>query len=210
MRYLILVISLVLANPLWAMNAPLGEVSQTYQSPSTMFSKWRAMLNRQASESGKHCETSAAKCLPKAILKQLQQMSNNDLMQKMIKVNKLVNKMAYRSDKKQYGVSDYWASPLEFFAKGKGDCEDYGIAKYFALRALGVASSNMRLIIAKDEKINDFHAVLSVKVGHQFYILDNRTNQIKTDVKLSNLLPIYALNESKWWLYKGALSMLKG
>jgi predicted transglutaminase-like cysteine proteinase len=47
-------------------------------------------------------------------------------------------------------------------------------------------------------------------VGDQFYILDNRTNRVKADIKLANLLPIYSLNESQWWLYEGALSMLKG
>jgi predicted transglutaminase-like cysteine proteinase len=210
MRTFILVISLVLSANVLAMNAPLGKVSQSNQSPAAMFSKWRTMVERQSSVTGELCETSTTKCLPSKILKKLEKITSNTLMEKIAKVNKMVNRVSYRSDKKQYGISDYWASPLEFFENGKGDCEDYGIAKYFALRALGVASSNMRLIIAKDDKINDFHAVLSVKVGPQFYILDNRTNRIKADSTLKNLRPIYALNESQWWLYEGALSMLKG
>jgi|TARA_B110000261_G_scaffold67750_1_gene79295 predicted transglutaminase-like cysteine proteinase len=210
MRYLLLIISLVLSTHLWAINAPLGKVSQAHQSPAVMFSKWRAMLDRQSIPGGVQCETTVTQCLPKKILSQLESLSEHNLMEKITKVNAIVNRVSYVSDKKQYGTGDYWASPLEFFDNGKGDCEDYSIAKYFALRALGVASSHMRLIIAKDDHINDFHAVLSVKVGDQFYILDNRTNRVKADIKLANLLPIYSLNESQWWLYEGALSMLKG
>ncbi|HEX7617343.1 MAG TPA: transglutaminase-like cysteine peptidase, partial [Verrucomicrobiae bacterium] len=37
------------------------------------------------------------------------------------------------SDLAQYGVEDYWASPLESLGSGAGDCEDYAIAKYIAL-----------------------------------------------------------------------------
>ena len=210
MRSLLLIISLVLSTHLWAISAPLGKVSQAHQSPAVMFSKWRAMLDRQSNISGVQCETAVTACLPGKLISQLQSMSKDNLMEKIVKINALVNRVHYRSDKKQYGTGDYWASPMEFFENGNGDCEDYGIAKYFALRAMGVGASHMRLIIAKDDQINDFHAVLSVKVGNNFYILDNRTNRIKTDVNLSHLLPIYALNESQWWLYEGALDMLKG
>jgi|TARA_B110000305_G_scaffold135072_1_gene150828 predicted transglutaminase-like cysteine proteinase len=210
MRFLLLVISLVVSANLWAISAPLGKVSQTNQSPAMMFSKWRAMLDRQSNISGLQCETTINACLPNKLMGQLKRLSSHNLMEKITQVNAIVNRVHYRSDKKQYGTGDYWASPMEFFDNGQGDCEDYAIAKYYALRALGVASSHLRLIIARDNQINDFHAVLSVKVGHEFYILDNRTNRIKADVKLSNLLPIYALNESQWWLYEGALNMLRG
>lgn len=68
----------------------------------------------------------------------------------------------------------------------------------------------MRLIISKDSKIDEYHAVLSVHLDGQFYILDNRTSRIKVDVQLPSLKPIYALNESQWWLYQGVLKSLKG
>jgi predicted transglutaminase-like cysteine proteinase len=44
------------------------------------------------------------------------------------------------SDLAQYGVTELWASPLTTFAAGAGDCEDYAIAKYVALRQAGMAA----------------------------------------------------------------------
>ena len=42
------------------------------------------------------------------------------------------------SDLAQYGEIDVWSSPLLTFTTGRGDCEDYAIAKFVALhQALG-------------------------------------------------------------------------
>src|SRR3569623_1777573 len=51
------------------------------------------------------------------------------------------------SDLAQYGVEDYWATPLMLFASHRGDCEDYAIAKYVALREIGIAENDVRLVI---------------------------------------------------------------
>ena len=48
-----------------------------------------------------------------------------------------------------WGVMDYWETPAEFFQKS-GDCEDFAIAKYFALRDLGFPASQMRIVVLKD------------------------------------------------------------
>ena len=41
------------------------------------------------------------------------------------------------SDFTQHGEADRWSAPLATFATAKGDCEDYAIAKYVALREAG-------------------------------------------------------------------------
>jgi len=41
--------------------------------------------------------------------------------------------------------ADEWATPGEVMSRGVGDCEDYAIAKYFALLAAGVPSQRVRL-----------------------------------------------------------------
>ena len=48
------------------------------------------------------------------------------------------------SDLAQWGVPDRWSAPLETFSTGRGDCEDYAIAKYVALTAAGVAALRSR------------------------------------------------------------------
>ena len=64
-------------------------------------------------------------------------------------VNVLINRWPYRTDMDVWGVMDYWETPVEFFQKS-GDCEDFAIAKYFALRDLGFPASQMRIVVLKD------------------------------------------------------------
>src|SRR5438128_9405500 len=63
-------------------------------------------------------------------------------------INRAVN-LAIRpvSDLVQYGQIDVWASPLATFARGAGDCEDYAIAKFVALRRAGVGPNDLRIVI---------------------------------------------------------------
>jgi predicted transglutaminase-like cysteine proteinase len=52
--------------------------------------------------------------------------------------NQQVNSaIRYKTDAEQWGVADRWSTPLQTFATGFGDCEDYAIAKYVALRQSG-------------------------------------------------------------------------
>ncbi|RYG28700.1 MAG: hypothetical protein EON93_18085, partial [Burkholderiales bacterium] len=51
-------------------------------------------------------------------------------------VQTAINRLPYVSDRQNWSMSDRWATPAEMFARG-GDCEDYALTKYFALRELG-------------------------------------------------------------------------
>ncbi len=114
-------------------------------------------------------------------------------------VNRAVN-LAIRpmSDQAQFGVPDFWASPLVTFASGAGDCEDYAIAKYVALRQAGVAAKDVRLIVLRDRRETDQHAVVAARVEGQWLILDNRrmTLMVDTDVD-ANMAPLYALGDDE-------------
>ena len=63
----------------------------------------------------------------------LKKLENADTKTKLEKINDFFNSVKYGDDKDIYGIADYWASPYEFLARDKGDCEDYVIGKYFAL-----------------------------------------------------------------------------
>src|SRR5690242_21740401 len=74
----------------------------------------------------------------------------------------------------RYGA-DFWASPLQTLGSGAGDCEDYAIVKYVALRDMGFDPSNLRFVIVRDMARQTDHAVVTVRDGQDWLILDNRT-----------------------------------
>ena len=63
-------------------------------------------------------------------------------------VNDFVAETPFYCDPVMWCLEDYWAKPLEFLAGDGGDCEDFAIAKYYALRALGVPDEKLRIVYA--------------------------------------------------------------
>jgi len=98
------------------------------------------------------------------------------------------------SDWAQYGVEDYWATPLETLRSGAGDCEDYAIVKYIALRESGIAPDDLRLMIVRDIKDQTDHAVLAVRNDEKWLILDNRTLVMVAAEDARYYYPLFALD----------------
>jgi transglutaminase-like putative cysteine protease len=88
---------------------------------------------------------------------------------------------------------DVWSSPMATFASGRGDCEDYAIAKMFALRASGIAAEDLRFVVARTRG-GDAHAVLAVRNDSQWIILDNRSMILVEDTQAHDLSPLFALD----------------
>lgn len=108
-------------------------------------------------------------------------------MKKLNTVNTWVNYIKYKSDKKVYGVNDYWATMYEFIGKGMGDCEDYTIAKYYILKELGISPKRLKFtyVIYKNRRGKKIsHMVLSYlkvpkpKMKSHILILDNNNRLI--------------------------------
>lgn len=88
-----------------------------------------------------------------------------------------VNRRANRSirqiaDQRQYGVEDYWATPVG--SRGRGDCEDYVLAKRRALISAGVPAEALSIAIV-ETRWGKSHAVLLVASDQGEYVLDNLT-----------------------------------
>lgn len=115
-------------------------------------------------------------------------------------VNRFFNQWPYRLDIERFGVSDYWAAPEEFLSLS-GDCEDYSIVKYFALKQLGFAGRDMRIVVVKDRIRNVGHAVLAVYIGQTAYILDNLSNLVLPHEAYRHYLPQYSVNEAHCWAH---------
>ena len=120
-------------------------------------------------------------------------------------VNDYVNRqISFTSDQQHYGRPDYWATPVESLGAGAGDCEDYAIAKYFALRAMGVPDEKLRLMYVRALRQNEPHMVLVYFEQPDQYplVLDNLQPQIRSAIDRTDLKPVYSFNASGLWLAK--------
>lgn len=115
---------------------------------------------------------------------------------KLEKVNDFFNNTPYHSDQSVWGVSDYWATRLEFIGKDKGDCEDFVIAKYFTLKELGVPTSKMFMTYAKSLKFNVAHMVLTYYETPKSIplVLDNYNYKILPANERKDLTPVYSFS----------------
>jgi predicted transglutaminase-like cysteine proteinase len=117
-------------------------------------------------------------------------------------VNQWVNaNVRYVDDYKLYGQADYWASAERTLKSGRGDCEDYAIAKMELLKASGIKSSDMFLVIAKDLVRRADHALLVVRVGDDMLVLDNETDQILSAENVRDYRPIMSYSSNGKWLH---------
>jgi predicted transglutaminase-like cysteine proteinase len=109
-------------------------------------------------------------------------------------INRAIN-LAIRpmSDAAQYGVVDLWSPPLATLAAGRGDCEDYALAKYVALQEAGVADRDLRLLIVHDDAGNVDHAVVAARLDGSWIVLDNRHLRLIPAADLRRTVPLFVL-----------------
>ena len=166
------------------------------------FPKWSGALKRyfdeQKKRSGDCTETKFNKCHWMVWEKLLNSTKNQPRKKQMNKVNTFMNRFRYIVDPINWGVIDYWASPAQFFKK-YGDCEDYSIAKYMSLRALGWDPKDMRIIVLRDLNLKIAHAILAVKLDGKEYIMDNQISLVIESKRIRHYRPIYSVNEFGWW-----------
>jgi len=109
-------------------------------------------------------------------------------------VNRGIN-LAIRpaSDLALYGQIDVWTSPLVTLAKGAGDCEDYAIAKFVALRQAGVAPEDLRIVIMHHTVSGEDHAVAAARLDGHWLTLDNGRMAMIEDSDVRNYRPTYVI-----------------
>lgn len=168
------------------------------------FPKWAMAIERHLkndSATGLICRGNVFRnCMSGEWKDYLDSISGDERLQQIRSVHERMNRTTYRLDINNYAQSDYWASPNQFFHLDR-DCEDYAIAKYFSLRALGFQEATLRIVVLDDLNLGIPHAVLVVLLDGKFYVLDNQISQVVNERVIRHYRPIYALNESGWWLY---------
>jgi len=164
-----------------------------------MFPKWTSVMKRfdQQMATQGHSPVVAAW---KAHLATMKGMTPAE---QIASVNNYINSVRYVEDSVNYKQSDYWATPIEFLTRG-GDCEDYAIAKYASLRALGFSADQMRIAIVQDQVKNVPHAILVVYTDGVAHVLDNQDKRVRDADEINRYRPIFSLNSNNWWLHKRA------
>lgn len=126
------------------------------------------------------------------------------LEKKLNYVNSFYNKILPIDDSTKYSTDDYWATPKEFIIEGKGDCEDYAIAKYFTLQEVGISEDKLFLTVVKVKGETDYHMVLSYLENKNSMplILDNLSFRVLPFNKRTDLTAKYIFNEKEAYILK--------
>ncbi|WP_372626911.1 transglutaminase-like cysteine peptidase [Arsukibacterium sp.] len=119
--------------------------------------------------------------------------------------------LTYMPDSMLYGVEDYWASPAELFARQKGDCEDWAIASYISLRALGIPDAQLRLVYVRaqvgpaNSGLSQAHMVLAYYPDTEAepLILDSLIQTILPASARTDLTPVFSFNSTGLWAGSG-------
>jgi predicted transglutaminase-like cysteine proteinase len=166
-----------------------GGLQHKWASVKKMLPRERRVLLR--------CRADVTTCPPaaKRFLAVLDKAQTREGWARIAEINRVINlNIRPVDDMTQYGVVDLWATPLMTFASNAGDCEDYAIAKYVALREVGFADDDLRLVIVHDRAANEDHAVAAVRYNGRWQILDNRTLDIRRDIDIAEFDPLFVID----------------
>lgn len=170
-----------------------------------IFPKWTGMLERYFDErklaEGSCDSATFNRCRLHEWSAFLETLRGRDAADMLDAVNRYLNQAAYIIDIVNYGVEDYWATPRQFLGRD-GDCEDYAIAKFMSLRALGFPDDRLRIVVLEDLNLGIGHAVLAVYSGQDIEILDNQVETVVPASRIHHYKPLYSINESHWWLHR--------
>ncbi|SIQ11582.1 transglutaminase-like cysteine peptidase [Pseudacidovorax sp. RU35E] len=122
-----------------------------------------------------------------------------DEREKLRRVNEHWNRaVRFGEDMEIWGQEDYWATPVETLGRGRGDCEDYVIGKYFTLRAMGVPEERLRLtyVRARVGSATQAHMVLSYYATPEAMplVLDSLVSSILPASSRPDLTPVFSFN----------------
>ncbi len=189
--------SALLASPTPAAPEPFG-LKTVPVAYGGLLAKWNGVAAdiRAESEVLAHCRDLSGPCPPAAqkFLAVIADGRAHDGRARIGVVNRAINlSIRPTSDLAQWGVPDRWSAPLATLTSGRGDCEDYAIAKYVALRAAGLADDDLRLVIVRDLAMNEDHAVLLVRFDGSWIVLDNRWLMLVADSEMRRVVPLFVL-----------------
>jgi predicted transglutaminase-like cysteine proteinase len=111
---------------------------------------------------------------------------------KLTEINKFFNHFSYKNE-----ITDYWKCQEEFLEDGYGDCDDFAIAKYFALLNLGFSESSLKLAyvhILVNNKKEAHMVLLYIHSDTLTIVLDNYNKKIHRLDNRKDIEIIYTFN----------------
>jgi predicted transglutaminase-like cysteine proteinase len=192
------------------LSAPAAAIQQSAEpfglaasslSGGGLYDKWLGVQHRLDDEMVQLalCEGDRDGCVSQAALKFLDIVDaarSREGRARLGEINRAIN-LAIRpiSDIAQHGQIDVWTSPLATLARGGGDCEDYAIAKFVALRRAGLAPDDLRIVVLRDTIRSEDHAVAAVRLDERWLMLDNRRMAMVADADVRNLRPTFVIGQ---------------
>lgn len=143
---------------------------QDLHKPVSQFPRWQGVLERQPVVNGAH----------------------DPAYFDIIKINRDYNTLSYKNDS-----IDEWSTPKEFVARGRGDCDDFAVAKYYALRERGFTPSQINMVILERPVTQSQHIVTVVRFEKDEYVLDNEIPKpVEAGEYFKNTRILMKLNEN--------------
>jgi predicted transglutaminase-like cysteine proteinase len=132
----------------------------------------------------------------------------SDELSRVASVNEFFNRhLQYRDDIEAWGEIDRWASPLESLQRRSGDCEDFAIAKFFTLVAMGLPPERLRLVYVRAVRGADEGGAVQPHMVLAYYpprqgdpvVLDNLVSELRRASERSDLEPVFSFNADGLW-----------
>jgi predicted transglutaminase-like cysteine proteinase len=170
--------------------APHGELWEKWRKVRAEIEADRSLIER--------CRNLADECPWTAVLSYVgivDEAKRQRGMARLNYVNRALNSsIRYVEDIDEFDMADVWLSPIASIEAGRGDCEDYAIAKYSVLRDAGVPAEDRQLVLVTDIIKKREHMVVGVRHERRWLILDNQSQSLREDSDLPHYLPLFALD----------------
>ncbi|MGH7014982.1 MAG: transglutaminase-like cysteine peptidase [Stellaceae bacterium] len=173
-----------------------------YSSNLSFFSRWTGVESRFAmqQQSGACVTAADGTCAEVQWDAFIDDLKSRPLVDRVEHANEYLNAIHYVPATENWGSPAYWETPFEFLARG-GQCQDYAISKYLALKASGVPDQDLRVAVVHDLQSNEDHAILIVTINGQDFVLDNQTTTVDPLQDVTRYSAYYAINDTGWWAY---------
>jgi predicted transglutaminase-like cysteine proteinase len=188
------------AAPAPTLTEPFGLATMPVAN-GDILDKWNVVQGRIRGDSDvlARCRLTAESCPPAArrLLAIIAQGRAESGRARIGLINRAINlAIQPESDLAQWGVADRWSAPLETFTTGRGDCEDYAIAKYMVLTEAGVPEADVRLLVVHEPGAGEDHAVVAARLDGAWIILDNRWLRLVDDGEARRMTPLFVLDQT--------------